>query len=71
MDPNYQSPQPRRATDERGQLLPITEEELKARAPMIREGLRAIGEIGTEEEQRETLEFLAEALGPNKLRLDR
>jgi hypothetical protein len=71
MDQNYPPVRPRRATDERGQLLPITEEELRARAPEIIAGLKALGEIGTPEEQRETLEFLAEALGPDKLRLDR
>lgn len=70
MDPNHQPVKPRRATDETGRLLPITEEELSARAPMIIEGLKALGEIGTEEEQRETLEFLAEALGPERFRLD-
>jgi hypothetical protein len=33
--------------------------------------LEDIWNIGTEEDHRETLEYLADALGPERLRLDR
>jgi hypothetical protein len=71
MEPTPPPVKPRRATDETGRLLPITEEELRIRNQAAIEGLKALGEIGTPEEQQETLEFLAEALGPHRLRLDR
>ena len=69
MNPTDPPVRPRQATDERGQLLPITEEELRIRNQAAIEGLKALGEIGTEEEQRETLEFLAEAFGSDRFRL--
>lgn len=69
MNPTDPPPRPRRATDETGRLLPITEEELRIRNQAAIEGLMALGEIGTPEEQRETLEFLAEAFGPERFRL--
>ena len=50
MDQDYQPVRPRRATDERGQLLPITEEELRIRNQATIEGLKALAEIGTEEQ---------------------
>lgn len=69
MDQTNPPPRPRRVTDERGQLLPITEEELRLRNAEAIKALDEIANIGTEEEQRETLEFLAEAFGPERFRL--
>ncbi len=49
---------PRRSTDERGRAIPLTKEQLRERADQAIEALNALDEIGTEQEQRETLDAL-------------
>jgi uncharacterized protein (UPF0147 family) len=71
MDPTNPPVKPRRATDETGRLLPITEEELRIRDAEAIKALDDIWNIGTEEDHRQALEYLAEALGPERFRLDR
>jgi hypothetical protein len=69
MKPDDTPIRPRRVTDETGRLLPITEGELRLRNAEAMKALEDIAKIGTQEEQRETLEFLAEAFGPERFRL--
>jgi hypothetical protein len=57
---------PRRATDERGRLIPMSEDEVRARSAQVAAGLDAIDEMGDEDEQRETLEALVLALGRDR-----
>jgi len=54
---------PHRSTDERGRAIPMTEEEVRARAVEVARGLEALNEMGDEEEQRQTLDALMAALG--------
>ena len=56
-----------RATDAHGRALPMTEEEIRARAEIAIRALDALDDMGDEEEQRETLEFLMKALNEEPL----
>jgi hypothetical protein len=62
MDTVLTSALPRRATDAHGRALPMTEAEIRARAEEAIRALDALDDMGDEEEQRETLEFLMKAL---------
>jgi hypothetical protein len=70
MNQQDQPVRPNIATDEHGRLISLSDEELRRRAEQAMKALETVGEIGTEEDQRETLEFLAEAFGPERFRLD-
>jgi len=54
---------PHRSTDERGRAIPMTDEEVRARAGAVARGLEALNEMGDEHEQRQTLDALTAALG--------
>jgi hypothetical protein len=58
---------PRRVFDEHGRLIPMTEEEVRARAGAIARGLEALDEMGDEAEQRETFARLREAIDADRL----
>jgi hypothetical protein len=58
---------PHRSVDARGRALPMTDEEIRARADEIARGLAALDEMGDAEEQRETLEFLMAAVDEDRL----
>jgi excisionase family DNA binding protein len=57
----------RRSVDERGRLVPMTEAEVRGRAEVIARGLDALDDMGTEEEQRETLDALMRGLNEEPL----
>lgn len=57
MQPTNASP-PRRSVDERGRAIPLTEKEIRQRAEEAIRALDALDEMGSEEEQRETLDTL-------------
>jgi len=58
---------PHRSVDSSGRALPMTEDEVRARADAVARGLAAVAAIGDEYEQRETLEFLTTAVDENRL----
>ncbi len=58
---------PRRSTDARGRAIPMTEAEVRARADPIALGLDALDDMGDEDEQRETLDFLIRAIDEDRL----
>ena len=58
---------PFRSVDERGRVIPMTEEEVRARSGEIARGLDALDEMGDEEEQRQTLEALIKAIDEEPL----
>jgi hypothetical protein len=62
MTPSNASP-PRRSVDEHGRVIPMTEEEVRQRAEEVARALDALDEMGSEEEQRETLDLLMRYLG--------
>jgi hypothetical protein len=62
MPPPNASP-PRRSVDEHGRVIPMTEEEVRQRAEEAIRALDALDEMGSEEEQRETLDLLMRYLG--------
>lgn len=66
MQPTNTSP-PRRSVDERGRAIPLTEEELKQRAEEAIRALDALDEMGSEEEQRETLDTLMRLLDEDRM----
>ena len=58
---------PHRSVDSRGRALPMTEEEIRARAEEIARGLAALDDMGDAEEQRDTLDFLRTAVDEDRL----
>lgn len=50
-----------RTTDGRGRLVPMTEDEVRARADEVARGLDALDDMGDADEQRATLEALIKA----------
>jgi hypothetical protein len=58
---------PRRAVDATGRALPMTEEEIRARAEAAIRALDALDDMGDEDEQRETLEALIKAIDEEPL----
>jgi excisionase family DNA binding protein len=53
---------PHRSVDARGRALPMTEAEVRARAPAIARGLAELDAMGDEDEQRATLDALLAGL---------
>jgi hypothetical protein len=58
---------PHRSVDAHGRAFPMTEDEVKARAKLAISALDALDDMGSEEEQRETLEALIEAIDSKPL----
>ncbi len=58
---------PRRSGDERGRAIPMTEEEIRQRAEEAIRALDALDEMGSEEEQRETLDTLMRLLDEDRM----
>ena len=54
------------ATDANGKIIPLTEEELRLRAIEVSQCLERIAGMGEDDEKRETLAFLMQALGPDR-----
>ena len=57
----------RRSVDATGRALPMTEEEIRARAAEVARGLDALDDMGDEEEQRRTLDALIKAIDEQPL----
>ena len=57
----------RRSTDERGRILPLTEEQARRRAEEALRALDDVAAMGDEEEQRATLDALMQALNEEPL----
>jgi hypothetical protein len=60
-----------RSVDATGRALPMTVEEVRARAIDIARGLDALDDMGDEEEQRQTLDALIKAIDEEPLSLRR
>jgi hypothetical protein len=63
-------PQPFRlanSVDDAGRAIPMTDEEIRARAAEIARGLDALDDMGDEEEQRQTLDALMKAIDEEPL----
>jgi hypothetical protein len=58
---------PGRSVDATGRALPMTDEEIRARAVEIARGLDALDDMGDEEEQRQTLDALMKAIDEEPL----
>ncbi len=58
---------PGRSVDATGRALPMTDEEIFARAAEIVKGLDALDDMGNEEEQRRTLDALMKAIDEEPL----
>jgi hypothetical protein len=58
---------PGRSVDATGQALPMSDEEILARAAEIARGLDALDDMGDEEEQRQTLDALIKAIDEEPL----
>ena len=58
---------PRRSVDERGRVIPMTEEEVRLRAEEAIRALDALDEMGDEEEQRQTLDQLMRLLDEDRM----
>ena len=58
---------PHRSVDSTGRALPMTDAEVRARAEVAIRALDAIDDMGDEEEQRQTLEALMEAIDAEPL----
>ena len=56
-----------RSVDATGRALPMTEEEIRARAVAVARGLDALDDMGDEEEQRQTLDALVKAIDEEPL----
>jgi hypothetical protein len=56
-----------RSVDTTGRALPMTDEEIRARAVEIARGLGALDDMGDEEEQRQTLDALIKAIDEEPL----
>ena len=57
----------RLATDGHGRLIPMSEDDVRRRAGEVARSLDALDEIGDEQEQRETLDFLMQSLDEDRL----
>lgn len=66
MQPPNASP-PRRSAEEHGRAIPMTEDEVRQRAEDVARGLDALDEMGSEEEQRETLDFLMKLIDEDRM----
>jgi hypothetical protein len=60
-------PSHRRSVDASGRALPMTDEEVRARAVEIARGLDALDDMGDEEAQRQTLDSLMKAIDEEPL----
>jgi hypothetical protein len=58
---------PGHTVDATGRTLPLTDEEIRARATEIARGLDALDDMGDEEEQRQTLDALMKAIDEEPL----
>ena len=58
---------PHHSVDATGRDLPMTDEEIRARATEIARGLDALDDMGDEEEQRQTLDGLMKAIDEEPL----
>jgi len=58
---------PGHSVDSTGRALPMTDEEIRARAAEIATGLDALDDMGDEEEQRQTLDALMKAIDEEPL----
>jgi hypothetical protein len=58
---------PGHSIDATGRALPMTDEEIRARAAEIARGLDALDDMGDEEEQRQTLDALMKAIDEKPL----
>jgi hypothetical protein len=58
---------PYHSIDATGRDLPMTDEEIRARATEIARGLDALDDMGDEEEQRQTLDALMKAIDEEPL----
>jgi hypothetical protein len=67
MSPTQQLDVPRIGTDSNGRAIPMTEDEVRARAGSVARGLMALDDMGDGDEQRETLEQLMEAIDEDRL----
>ena len=56
-----------RSVDATGRALPMTEEEIRARAAEVARGLDALDDMGDEEEQQRTLDALIKAIDEEPL----
>jgi hypothetical protein len=55
------------SVDATGRALPMTDEEIRARAAEVARGLDALDDMGDEEEQRQTLDALMKAIDEQPL----
>ena len=53
--------------DDRGRAIPLSEEEIRARNEEAIRALDALDDMGDEDEQRETLDFLIKAIDEDRL----
>jgi hypothetical protein len=67
MIPTEPAVQPFRSTDARGRVVPLADAELDRRAEAAIRGLDALDDMGDEDEQRQTLEFLITAIDEDRL----
>jgi hypothetical protein len=58
---------PHRSVDAHGRALPMTEAEIRGRAEAVARGLDALDDMGDEDEQRQTLDALIEAIDSEPL----
>jgi hypothetical protein len=65
--PNMAITPPGRSVDATGRALPMTDEEIRARAVEIARGLDALDDMGDEQEQRQTLDALVKAIDEEPL----
>lgn len=64
---NANASPPRRSVDERGRAIPMTEEVIRQRAEEAIRALDALDEMGSEEEQRETLDTLMRLIDEDRM----
>lgn len=62
-----QAVSPIRSVDAAGRALPMTDEEIRARASDIARGLDSLDDMGDEEEQQQSLDALMKALDEDRL----
>ena len=58
---------PRSSVDAEGRALPMTEADVRARAEAIARGLKALDDMGDDEEQRRTFDALVAAIDADRL----
>jgi hypothetical protein len=58
---------PTASFDARGRAIPLSEEEIRRRNEQAIRALDALDDMGDEDEQRETLEFLIKAIDEDRL----